>query len=142
MGFLQIRATNTDVNDGSQWLSGVSLPLSTTDLFTEFLHMLQLFIDPWHDILSIDFDWTVAGVPEGNVQYSSIFGGVDLLAIEHGISQFLNLCFLANLDEKFKRLLSQKVLGKVEERLGAIGRVVERERELLETGRVFFELFL
>jgi hypothetical protein len=65
----------------------------------------------------------------------AVLGEVDLLTSEHVIAELLNAGLLGKLDEKLHCLLSDEVLGEVEQDLGALGIVLEGVAELLEALR-------
>jgi hypothetical protein len=57
---------------------------------------------------------------------------VDLLALEHVVAELLDLCLLGKLDKEGEGLLSDEVLGEIEDNVVAIGLVAEDMAELVE----------
>jgi hypothetical protein len=104
--------------------------------------MLQLLINTRGDINPIYQNLLIAHVPQRCMQNCSIFREVDLLALEHRISELLDLSLFCNLYEKLEGFFREEVLGKVEEDLAVVGSVVELEGELGETFGVFLKFFL
>lgn len=65
--------------------------------------------------------------------YSTVLSEVDLLAGEHVITKLLEASLLGELNEKFYRVLRNKVLGEVEQDLGVLGIILEDMAELLKS---------
>jgi hypothetical protein len=57
---------------------------------------------------------------------------VDLLALEHVVAELLDLCLLGKLDKEGESLLSDEVLGEIEDNVVAIGLVAEDMAEFVE----------
>jgi hypothetical protein len=122
---LQIRSTNTDVDDVGQWLSGVTSPGTASDLLSELLHVLQDGVNVLNDTLSVNAHWLVGDITESSVVDGAVFGEVDLLTLEHCVSQALYILLLGQLDQTSKDLLVDDVLGEVEKNLRSIRGVLE-----------------
>lgn len=134
---IQVRTTNTDVDDGVDLLASVSLPLATADLLAELLHVVENRVDVLNDALAIDLHLLVGGVAKGDMVDGAVLSEVDLLASEHVIAKLLEASLFCELDEKLQCLLGDEVLGKVEQDLGVLGIVLEGTAELLESLRCF-----
>jgi hypothetical protein len=104
--------------------------------------MLQLLINTRGDINPIHENLLIAHVPQSRMQYRSILRKVDLLALEHRISELLDLSLFCDLYEKPEGFFSEEVLGEIKEDLAVVGGVVELEGELGEAFGVFLEFFL
>lgn len=118
---LQIRTTNTNVDNGCELLAGISLPLSTSNLLRKLLHVLKNLIDTTlcvHDINTINLHIPTANISQSSVVHGATLGEVDLLASKHGIALLLNASLLGELDEEIEGLICEEVLGEVEEDLG------------------------
>ena len=48
-------------------------------LVTEFLHMVEHFVDSRHDILSVNNHGNIAPVPQCNMEHSAVLSEVDFL---------------------------------------------------------------
>jgi hypothetical protein len=96
---LQVRTTNTNVNDGIDLLASVSLPLAAANLLTELLHVLEDLVDALNDALATDLHLLVGGVAKSDMVYSTVLCEVDLLASEHVIAELLEASLLCKLDE-------------------------------------------
>jgi len=131
--YLQIGSTNTNIDDVLDGLAGVTLPLTTPDLLGEFLHVLEDLVDTLNNALSVDLHWPVLGIAESDVVNGALLGEVDLVAIEHVITKFLQLGLLSQFHEKLQCLIGDEVLGEVEDGLGLVGLVVESARELFKS---------
>jgi hypothetical protein len=129
----QVRATNTDVDDGVYPLAGVTLPLAAADLLGELLDVVEDLVDALDDALAINLHLLVGGVAKGNVVDCAVLGEVDLLTSEHVIAELLNASLLGELNEQLHSLLCDEVLGEVEQDLRVLGIVLERVAELLES---------
>jgi hypothetical protein len=132
---LQIRATNTNVDDGADLLAGVTLPLAAADLLGELLHVVQDFVDILDDTLAIDLHWLVGGIAEGNMVDSAVLGEVDLVASEHVITELLEARLFCELDKKLQGLLGNEVLGEVEQDLRVLCIVLKGAAKLFESLR-------
>ena len=116
-GRLQIRTADANVDDGGQLLSGETLPLATSDLLGELLHVLQDVVDTalgGHDILTVDLHVPATDIAQGGMVNGAVLGEVDLLAGEHSIALLLKAGLLSQLDEKVDGLLGDEVLAEVE----------------------------
>jgi hypothetical protein len=129
---LQIGATNTNVDDGVNPLACVTLPLAAANLLGELLDVLEDFVDALDDAVAIDLHLLVGGVAESYMVDCAVLGEVDLLTSEHVIAKLLNAGLLGELDKELHGLLSDEVLGEVEQDLGSLGIVLEGVAELLE----------
>jgi hypothetical protein len=130
---IQVRTTDTNVDDGVDLLACVSLPLAASDLLAELLHVVQNGVDPLDYALAIDLHLLVGGVAKGDMVDSAVLGEVDLLTSEHIIAELLEASLFGELDEKLQCLLGDEVLGKVEQDLGVLGIVLESTAEFLES---------
>ncbi|KAH3687651.1 hypothetical protein WICPIJ_001368 [Wickerhamomyces pijperi] len=90
----EIRTTDTDVDDISDGLTGVTLPFTRTNLVGEFLDVLQDGIDFWSNVLAVNVHWLVGSVSQSDVVHSTVFGGVDVVTFEKSISQFSDVGLL------------------------------------------------
>lgn len=63
----------------------------------------------------------------------TVLSEVDLLTSEHVIAKLLEASLFCELNKKLQCLLSDEVLGKVEQDLGVLGIVLESTAELLES---------
>lgn len=138
----QVGATDTDVDDGVDRLAAVALPLAAPDLLGELLHVVEHAVDLLHYALPIHLHRVILGVPEGDMVHGSVLGEVDLLTLEHVISELLDVGLLGQLDQQWQSVLSEEVLAEVEEDLGTLGVVLEGAGEFLEALRVLLELGL
>lgn len=129
---LQIRTTNTNVDDGVNPLACVTLPLAAANLLGEFLDVLEDLVDALNDALTVDLHLLVGSVAESYMVDGAVFSEVDLLTREHVIAKLLNSSLLGKLNKKLHGLLGDEVLGEVEQDLGALGIVLEGMAELLE----------
>lgn len=126
---LQIRTTNTNIDNGSQLLASVALPLAAADQPAEFLHVREDVIDTAldaHDILAINLH--VPGlaletnVPQRSVVDSTLLGEVDLLTAKHGLTLLLHASLLGKLGQQVEGAIGEEVLGEVEEDVGRLAR--------------------
>lgn len=138
----QVRPADADVDDSVNLLPCVAFPLSAPHLLRELLHMLQHIVDLFDDTLPIHLHGLVLHVPQRHMIHRPLLGEIDLVALEHGIPQLLQLRFLRQLHEVGQRLVGEEVLAEVEDDLAAVGFVLEGARVLLEAVGVFLELRL
>lgn len=72
-------------------------------------------VDVRHDVLSVDFDRFVAAVAERGVEHGAVFGEVDFLPGEHGVSGFFDFAVAREGEEEFHDVAVDAVFGVVEE---------------------------
>jgi hypothetical protein len=101
--------------------------------------MLQLLINPRHNILPIHFHLLIRHVPQRSMQNRSILREVDLLTPKHGVSQIFNLRLLGNCHQQLQCLFGKEVLAEVKQDFGSISAIFECVAELLEAGWVSLE---
>jgi hypothetical protein len=58
----------------------------------------------WHNVLTVDKERLVGGTTKGDVEDRSIFGEIDLFALEHPVAELFDLSFFQELAEKVKGL--------------------------------------
>jgi hypothetical protein len=133
---IQVRATNTNVDDGVDLLASVSLPLAAADLLAELLHVVEHLVDALDDALAIDLHLLVGRVAESDMVDGAVLSEVDLLTSEHVIAELLEASLFRKLDQELQCLFGDKVLGEVEQDLGVLGIVLEGTAELLESLRI------
>lgn len=104
--------------------------------------MLEDRVDVLDDALAVDLHGLIGDIAESGVVDSTVLGEVDVLTLEHVITQLLNVGLLGQLDQEREGLLGQEVLGEVEEDLRVVDGVVEGAAELLEALRVLLEVIL
>ena len=133
----EIGAADADVDDVLDALAGEALPLALTDLVGERGHLVEDLAHARHDVLAVnlDLDVLVLAAKRG-VKNGATLGRVDLLAGEHLLDLFLEVCLLRELDERLHRRLVDAVLGVVEEPARGL------ERELRRAILVFREEIL
>lgn len=139
---IQIRASDTNVDDSLNLLASVTLPLATSHLLREFLHVLEDGVDFLNDALAIDLHGLVGNIAQGDVVDGTVFREIDGLSLEHVIAKLLQVGLLGELHEKGECLIGDEVLGEVEQDLLVIRRILEGPAELLEALRVLLEIFL
>lgn len=130
---VQVRSTNTNVDDGVNLLASVSLPLAAANLLAELLHVVENAVDALDDALAVDLHLLVGDVAERNMVDGAVLSEVDLLTSKHLITELLEAGLFCELDEQLQRLLSDEVLGEVEENLRVLGVILEGAAELLES---------
>lgn len=132
---LQVRATNTNVDNVGQLLAGETLPLAASNLLRELLHVVKDFVDTAgvvHDILAVDLHLPAADISQGGVVDGTVLCEVDSLASEEGITLLLEASLLGQLDQQVNGLGGDQVLAEVEEDIGLGRRVLEGLGELGE----------
>src|SRR5437762_13317555 len=87
---VQIRSSNTNIDDSLNLLPGITRPLTTPNLLGELLHMLQDAVDFFHHALSINLHWLVCDIAQSNVVDRSILGEIDGFSIEHRIAKLFD----------------------------------------------------
>eukprot|EP00128_Syssomonas_multiformis_P005248 Colp12_sorted_trinity150504_noHs@27928 len=126
----EIRTADTNVNDVSNGLAGVSLPGARANSLSECSHLGENSIHVGHDVLAIDKDGTVGTVAESYVKDSAALSEIDLLTSKHLITPFLKTSLTGKIQEELKSLLCHYVLGEIDKELAI--RSVERSAKLLK----------
>lgn len=104
----EVRASDTDVDDGGDLLAGVSLPFAGPDLVGELLYVLE----DVSDLVSagfVDLEGAI-GVPEGDVQDGTALGSVDVLPGEHLIPGLLDIGLPGEIEEGVEDLVVDEIL--------------------------------
>lgn len=107
---IQVRATDTNVNDGINLLASVALPLAAANLLAELLHVVENLVDALNDAHTVNLHGLVRGITEGNMVDGTVLSEVDLLAGEHVIAKLLEASLFSKLDQELDGFLSDKVL--------------------------------
>jgi hypothetical protein len=128
----EVRTANADVDNGVDLLAGVTLPLARADLVGELLHVLQNTVDLLDHALAVNLHRLVGGVAQSHVVDGAALCEVDLLSLEHVVAELLDLCLLGKLDKEGEGLLSDEVLGEIEDNVVAISLVAEDMAEFVE----------
>ncbi|KAL2273297.1 hypothetical protein FJTKL_04809 [Diaporthe vaccinii] len=141
---LQVRSTNTNIDNGGQLLACEALPLSAAHLLGELLHVSQDVVDATlgsHDIHAIDFQIPrlalETNVPQSSMVYGTVLGEVDLLAIEHGVTLLLNAGLGGQLGQEIQGVIGQEVLGEVEDNVCGVAGGGDRAGQGEGAGELF-----
>ena len=133
----EVGAADADVDDVLDALAGEALPLAAAHGVGEVAHLVEDLAHVLEDVLAVDLHLVVlVEVAERGVENGAAFRRVDLLAGEHLLDLFLEVCLLRELDERLHRRLVDAVLGVVEEPARGL------ERELRRAILVFREEIL
>src|SRR5215471_18342708 len=81
----EVGTADADVDDVTNALTSVPLPLTAADAVGEIRHPVEHRMDMWDDILPIDDNRCPPWRTQGNVQDRAILGDVDLVAAEHRV---------------------------------------------------------
>ena len=117
----EVGAADADVDDVPDGLAGVAEPGAGADLVGEGGHLVEDGVDFGDDVFAVDFDGFGFGGAEGDVEDGAVFGGVDLLAGEHGFGVLLEAGFFGELEEEGEGFVGDAVLGVVEEEAAGFG---------------------
>jgi hypothetical protein len=109
-GYSQVRTTDTDVDNGVDGLAGVTDPLAAADLLRELLHVLEDLVDLLDNALAVDLHGRVGGVAEGDMVDGALLGEVDLLTLEHVVTELLDLGLTSELAQQLEGLIGDEVL--------------------------------
>lgn len=95
----EIGATDTDVDDGVDRLASISLPRPIPHRIGELLDMLEDVSDLIHTrLLGVQLPKPT----KSDVQYGTVFGGVDVLSGEHLVAVFLDASLADEIEEGFE----------------------------------------
>src|SRR5262245_49506143 len=96
----EIGAANADVDDVTNALTSVSLPLTAANAVGEVRHLVEYCVDMWYNVLAIDEDGCSSWCTQGNVQHSAVLGDVDLVAAEHRVDALAQTGLLGQFSEQ------------------------------------------
>lgn len=133
----QIRTADTDVDDGVDGLSRVSLPTSVPNGLCELLDVLEHSGNIADTLLA---DLELVKVTECDVENGTILGSIDVLSGEHLVSVGLDFGLANEVEEGIENGLSDQVFGIIQEEGDC--RIVWRDvflAELLEPVRILGE---
>src|SRR5262245_38238761 len=106
----EVGAADTDVDNVTDGLAGVPLPLPAANAVGEVRHFIEHRVDVWYDVFVVDDDRCPSGRPQGNVQNRAVLCDVDLVAAEHRVDASSQTALLSQLDEQPHRLVGDAVL--------------------------------
>src|SRR5262249_20697766 len=89
-----------DVDDVTNALTGVSLPLTAADAVGEIGHFIEHSVDIRYNVLAIDNNGGSSWRTQRNVQHSSVLGDVDLVAAKHRVDALAQTGLLRQFNEQ------------------------------------------
>ena len=111
----QVGSADTDVDDIFNPLTAMTLPRTTANLLSEARHFIEHFMDSGNDVFAINNNLFALRCTQRNVEYGAVLGDVDLLAGKHRLNAGLESGFFGELKQQLERLISQAILGVIEE---------------------------
>src|SRR5262245_29028412 len=106
----EVGAADADIDDVTDALAGMSLPLTAADAVGEVCHLIEHCMDMWNDVLAVHDDRCPPWRTKGNVQHSAILGDVDLVAAEHRVDALAQTALLGQFGEQPHRFFRDAVL--------------------------------
>lgn len=138
----EVGASDTNVDDGVNGFTGVSLPRAGSDLFGELFDVSEDLVDLVTGSGLVNLPTALAGrwVSQSNVEHSSVFRRVDVLSGKHVVSELLDVGLPCEGKQGREDLIVDQVFRVVQEdrRVGSRRRL-ELKREFLESRRVGLE---
>ena len=110
----EIGAADTDVNDVADALAGLAFPVARTHAVGKVGHGVEDGVNVGHHIAAIVQECGAARCAQRDVQDSTIFRDVDLVAAEHRVDAIAQLRFLGELQQQPQGLVGDAVLGIIE----------------------------
>jgi hypothetical protein len=108
----KVRATDADIDDGSDGLSSITLPLPLRTASEN--SFIWLSTEPTSSTpASVKF--VIVKVAQSDMEHCTVFGCVDVGSGEHGVSIFLDFGFPSKLEKRIEDRLSDEVLGEIDE---------------------------
>src|SRR5438270_7951003 len=135
----KIRPAYANVNDVTNRLASVSLPLTAADTIGKRSHLVQHRMHPGHNIPTLNKNRLALRRSQRDVKNGAIFRDIDLFSTAHRIDPLPQPGLLGQLNEKLQRLVRDAVLGVIKKDPTRLN------RESLAALRVFrkhlFEIF-
>src|SRR5215471_12635724 len=107
----KVGTSNPDIDDISDRFPGVALPGAAPDAIGEVGHFVEDSMDLGNDVLAIYDDGSAAGCAQGDVEYGSIFGDVDLFTAEHRVDARSQLSLLSEANQQVECFGGNPILG-------------------------------
>src|SRR5580704_15342793 len=85
----QVGTTDANVDDITNALASVTLPLAAPYAIGEVGHAVEHGMNLWNDVLAIYYDGGASRRAQGYVQNCSLFRDVDFFAAKHGVDALL-----------------------------------------------------
>src|SRR5262245_66392877 len=82
----EVGTADADIDDVTDALTGVSLPLTAADAVGEVRHLVEHCVNMRDDVLAIDDNRCSPWCTQGDVQHSAILGDVDFVAPKHRVN--------------------------------------------------------
>jgi hypothetical protein len=110
----QIGATDAHVDDRTNRLTRVTLPLPAADLVAEGAHPLEHGVHFGHDVHAVDLDHGAPRRAQRRVQHRATFGHVDFVASKHRLHTLFDAGRARQPHEQLQRLPGNQVLRVIE----------------------------
>src|SRR5262249_40084550 len=118
----EVGATDADVDDVTDPLTRVSLPLTAADAVREVRHLIEHCMDMWYDVLAVHDDRCPSWRTQGNMQHSAVLGDVDLVAAEHRVDALAQTTLLGQFSEQPHRFFRDAILRVIKIQTNRLGR--------------------
>src|SRR5215510_11327740 len=96
----EVGAADADVDDVTNALTGMSVPLTGADAVGKVRHLVEHGVDMRYDILAIDYYGGSLWRTQRNVQHRAVLGDVDFVAVEHRVDALAQTALLCELNEQ------------------------------------------
>ena len=100
----------------------MALPDSAPHPLAKRSHLLQHFVYARHDVLAIHQNRRTLGSPQRDMQHAPLLGDIDLLTGKHRLDPRTQTALFRQLHQQLDSLVSNAVLGIVQEDSRAFGR--------------------
>ncbi len=110
----EVGASDADVDDVLDALSGVALPLAAANAVGEGSHGPEHLVNLGDNVDTVHLDHLPLGGAECDMEHCAVLGDVDLLPGKHLVTVRLEADFLGKLEQALEGLVVDPVLGVVE----------------------------
>ena len=109
----QVGATDADGHQVLDLLAGNALPLTGAHALGEGIHAVEDLVHVGDDVLAVNDELALLAcrTAKRGVQDGTVFGGVDVLAGEHGVAALLELHLAGKIAQQLDGLIGHQVLG-------------------------------
>jgi hypothetical protein len=117
----EIGATDSDINNVTNALTGVAFPRAVPDTVGEVPHPIEHGVNLRHDVLAVNDDGGAPGRAQGYMQNCSVLSDIDLLSPEHGLDPLSKARLFGELDEEVACFTGDSILGVIQKEPRSFG---------------------
>ena len=125
-GRAEVRAANTDIDDGLNLLTGVAGPGAVVQGGDEAFHAVEHFLDIGVHVLAIDGERGARRSTQCGMEDGAVLGGVEVLARKHLVAGRLDARRVGHVEERVTHSVVDEVLRQIDVPASGVERPVLR----------------